>query len=211
MGLPKVTRGNKYTAMLLTFGPYRPEDKHAARILLKGMVQRRVNHLKENQLIIAFEEGERKGKDGYFHCHIAIGLSRDSKPPMTLLKECKLMAKLDEEGRKPNGSIHYVPIDSRHQRLASALGRFGVLRKYLTDPHKTKMTDDDCLEFVLTVEDEMKTLEAELDRTMFRSKEYQRIHQAICMLRLKQQLFAARENERLWREKHGIPHPDDGF
>lgn len=207
MGLPKIRNGHKYTAMLLTFGPYRPDDPQAARVHIKGMVQRSVRHLNDDQLIIAFETGD----GGYNHCHIAMGLSKESKAPMKLLKACKDLAQEDEQGRKPNGSIHYVPIDPRHQRLCSHRGRFGVLRKYLTDPHKTKATDDGALEFVHTMEDDMKILEGRLDQTMYLSKEYHAIYKEITLLRLKQQVFAARERDRLWRQKHGIPEPEEDF
>lgn len=182
MPLPKVHPRNKYSALLLTFGPYQPDNPTQARTNIKDMVQRMAAHVNSDQITIAFEVGE----GGYRHCHIAMGYRKESKPPMKLLAKLKLLATEDSQGRKPNGSIHYVPIDSAHQRLASKRGRYGVLRKYLLDPHKTKMTDQDCIEFVETPTDCIKNKRLELDSCPYPigSKEYRKIEMELVLMDL---------------------------
>ena len=136
MGLPPVNARYKYKAMLFTFGPIPLETEREAigRVVSDHFREK----LKTN--MIALETG----KEGYRHCHVAVDLFNEVKPPMKLITRLKAFCQEDENGRKPNCGTHYVPnCESKGMRA------YSVLHKYLSDPTKIKETDDGSLEFIV--------------------------------------------------------------
>lgn len=186
MPLPRVRNGYNYTSVLLTFGPVVPSDPTALRHQIKELCQRHCSSLNDQSFVCAFEVSEK----GYPHCHVAVGFTKPTKAPLKLLFALKALALEEHEGKKRNGSMHYVPIDKKHQTLASSGGRFGVLKRYLTEPHKTKECDDGALDFTETSIDVLKDLERQLF-TCYGDEERKRIWFLIQMKKLGDELRAA--------------------
>jgi len=135
MVLPPVNIRYKYKAMMFTFGPI---PVVAQREDIRRVVSDHFGEkLKANTIAL------ETGKDGYRHCHVAVDLHSEVKPPMKLITHLKAFCLEDDTGRKPNCGTHFVPNSE-----SKGLRAYSVLHKYLTDPGKIKETDDGALEFL---------------------------------------------------------------
>ena len=86
---------------MFTFGP-RPDKLTREEVEGVGRAMLGAN-LKHGR--IAFETSEQ----GYKHVHFIVQLQKETKVPMTLVKQFKKLCHEDEAGRKPNCAVNYVP------------------------------------------------------------------------------------------------------
>ena len=137
----------KETAFMATGGPWYVQDANRERQLWYDWAKANVPGITPESFLIAFEVSD----DGYHHLHMAIKAGHPIRLTKRIIMSMKKIITDHWDGsgtRQPNNRFHYVPINSSNQKQAAALGgRFGILRKYITDPHKSKMTDDGVLEF----------------------------------------------------------------
>lgn len=143
MPLPRASSRNPYTAMMITGGPLHPAEGKADELRQEVYSQLRTfcgHNLRDNQFHMAFETSD----DDYNHYHILVGFNRPQKPPMRFLKWLKTISTTDDQGRKPNNCIHYVP---KEDRVSKKIGAYKVLLQYITNPHKAKMCDEGVLNF----------------------------------------------------------------
>lgn len=127
---------------MYTCGPYLGEQD---RQKMWEIVERCHNERADpGKFTCAFETSE----DGYKHMHLAVGFKGETKPSMGLIKTLKGLCEVDDAGRKPNCQGNYVP---KGDKESAKVGPYEILRRYLTDPHKKKTTDDGCIEFVPVV------------------------------------------------------------
>lgn len=139
MPLPKCNMRGSYSAILYTFGPYHGDHDHQK---IWEITRTAIpDHLDPRKFTCAFEESE----DGYKHCHVAMGFRTPLKPNAGMIKVFKSLC-TEEPDRKINCGTNYVPRGDK--QAANCGGPYAVLRKYLTDPHKKKTTDDGAIEFV---------------------------------------------------------------
>ena len=144
MPLPPCRTRKEESAIMFTFGPIDPPDKDAARMEVFNLFKRYIGHnMKPNQFIVAFEVNE----EGYHHCHTVVGFIHPQKPPMRLVDAIKeKLCTPDADGRRPNLGMNHVP-RLRKGQPGAGKSAYELMAKYLTDPHKTKVTDDGALEF----------------------------------------------------------------
>lgn len=141
MGLPKSQSRNKYTALLMTFGPVdRQDDPIAQREALLALATTNGVVVKPGQFDVAFEEGTEDTVVPYNHCHLVMGYALQRKPPMKYLNACKKLCYVDSKGRRPNGQFNHVP--TAFNTLPYG-GVFGYLKHYLYTPKKSKICDPD--------------------------------------------------------------------